>query len=179
MGQLVTIALILRDSFRARSLCVSLCRWKTSTFSVNGLERCELNIDFIGSLVTAAVRSADSPMRWSRRNLLKEWVEWRDELGESGAQCTVLKKRAIRRGRGQSCSIFPVMFVLGGSVRLQQKHFLSCFWHCSKTVVIFLVVLDWEILASKHLLESQHPHCLHSYVKLRMQCIVQRIIWPT
>lgn len=42
--------------------------------SVNGLERCELNIDFIRSLVAVAVavRSADSPVRWSRRNLLEE-----------------------------------------------------------------------------------------------------------
>lgn len=48
------IALILWDSLRAGSLCVSLCRWKASTFSVNGLERCELNIDFIGSLVAVA-----------------------------------------------------------------------------------------------------------------------------
>ncbi len=40
--------------------------------SVNGLERCELNIDFIRSLVAVAMRSADSPLRWSRRNLLEE-----------------------------------------------------------------------------------------------------------
>ncbi len=40
--------------------------------SVNGLERCELNIDFIRSLVAVAMRSAASPVRWSRRNLLEE-----------------------------------------------------------------------------------------------------------
>lgn len=65
--------------------------------------------------------------RWFTRALeqtesvggMRRWA-WREPSAVYG-----IKKRAIRRGRGQSCSIFPVMFVPGGSVRLQQKHFLS------------------------------------------------------
>lgn len=57
----------------------------------------------------------------------------------------------------------------------EEEEKVVVFFSFLKTVVVFLVGLDREIPASKHLLESQYQHCLHSYVKLRMQ----RIAWKS
>ncbi len=49
--------------------------------SVNGLERCELNIDFIRSLVAVAVRSADSPCAGADGICWRN--KWNEEMSEA------------------------------------------------------------------------------------------------
>lgn len=54
-----------------------------------------------------------------------------------------IKKGQLGEEEDKVVVFFPLMFVLGGSVRQQQKHFLSLpLIFQKKTVVVFLVGLD-------------------------------------
>lgn len=74
----------------------SFYRWKAPTFSVNGLQSSELNIDSIGSLVVASVTTRCSLKNTkSHREPRREgWRRWEKEHRE-------LERR--ERGRGKSC----------------------------------------------------------------------------
>lgn len=120
--QLMTIPLILSVlslhlAYSPPHFSQPFYRWKASTFSVNGLQSSELNIDFIGSLVTAAVTTRCLLKKLhvrvsSRRNAeprREGWRRWETEQREleqrrwgregGGFKRTTLKrKKGDRRG---------------------------------------------------------------------------------
>lgn len=85
----------------------SFYRWKASSFSVNGLQSSELNIDFIGSLVTASVTTRCLLKNSLQMNAEPRREGWRrrgsqnrgNEKGERVFKRTTLKwKKGDREG---------------------------------------------------------------------------------
>lgn len=101
------VTLFLHLSQSPLSLSESFYRWKASTFSLNGLQSFELNIDFIGSLVTVSVTTRCllgncARVAQRRRTRPKERREREQRRGKWFCKGTTRKwEKRDRRGQGK------------------------------------------------------------------------------